>query len=146
MGGGPVTESGFDAATFQLAIEALPSGVLVVDAEGKIVLLNRELERQFGYARDELVGQVVDLLVPETLREIREAFVQTPDPRPLGAGRQLVGRRKDGSQFTVEIGLTRVPTSNGLFVLASIVDISERRREHGAHGTEIGRASCRERV
>jgi formate hydrogenlyase transcriptional activator len=146
MGGGTVTESGFDAATFQLAIEALPSGVLVVDAEGKIVLLNRELERQFGYARDELVGQVVDLLVPETLREIREAFVQTPDPRPSGAGRQLVGRRKDGSQFTVEIGLTRVPTSNGLFVLASIVDISERRREHGAHGTALEELLAFERL
>ena len=146
MGGGPVTESGFDAATFQLAIEALPSGVLVVDAEGKIVLLNRELERQFGYARDELVGQVVDLLVPETLREIREAFVQTPDPRPLGAGRQLVGRRKDGSQFTVEVGLTRVPTSNGLFVLASIVDISDRRREHGAHGTALEELLAFERL
>jgi formate hydrogenlyase transcriptional activator len=146
MGGGPVTESGFDAATFQLAIEALPSGVLVVDAEWKIVLLNRELERQFGYARDELVGQAVDLLVPETLREMREAFVQAPDPRPLGAGRQLVGRRKDGSQFTVEIGLTRVPTSNGLFVLASIVDISGRRREHGAHGTALEELLAFERL
>ena len=79
------------AGALQVAIEASPSGVLVVDPEGRIVLVNRGLERQFGYAREELVGQVVELLLPETLRPIqavhRDGFVQAPGSGPIAAGR-----------------------------------------------------------
>ncbi len=125
------------AGALQIAIEASPSGVLVVDPEGRIVLVNRGLERQFGYAREELVGQVVELLLPETLRPIqavhRDGFVQAPGSRPIAAGRELVARRKDGSQFPVEIELNPFRTPNGLFVLASIVDVTDRRRSEEAH-------------
>ena len=118
--------------TFELAIEASPSGVLVVDASGAIVRVNREVERQFGYTRGELVGRSVDLLVPEHLRAahatFREDFVHAPVARPMGEGRELFGRRKDGTLFPVEIGLRPIRTADGSFVLASIVDIGERRR------------------
>jgi formate hydrogenlyase transcriptional activator len=125
------------AGALQVAIEASPSGVLVVDPEGRIVLVNRGLERQFGYAREELVGQVVELLLPETLRSIqavhRDGFVRAPGSGPMAAGRGLVARRKDGSQFPVEIELNPFRTPNGLFVLASIVDVTDRRRSEEAH-------------
>ena len=118
--------------TFELAIEASPSGVLVVDASGAIVRVNREVERQFGYTRGELVGRSVDLLVPEHLRAAhatyREDFVHEPVARPMGEDRELFGRRKDGTLFPVEIGLRPIRTADGSFVLASIVDIGERRR------------------
>ena len=74
----PVAHDGFDAtATFQLAIEASPAGVLVTDAAGTIHLVNAELERQFGYTRDELVGRSVDLLVPEALQSVEQAHRQS---------------------------------------------------------------------
>jgi len=128
-----VTGYGIDTEiTFELAIEASPSGVLVVDASGAIVRVNREVERQFGYTRGELVGRSVDLLVPEHLRAahatFREDFVHAPVARPMGEGRELFGRRKDGTLFPVEIGLRPIRTPDGSFVLASIVDIGERRR------------------
>ena len=94
----------------KLAIEASPSGVLVVDPEGKIVLLNRELERQFGYARETSSSGRSSICWCRRRcarsRRARDGFVQAPESRPLGAGRELVARRKDGSQFPVEIGLT----------------------------------------
>ena len=118
--------------TFELAIEASPSGVLVVDASGAILRVNREVERQFGYTRGELVGRSVDVLVPEHLRAAhatyREEFVREPVARPMGEGRELFGRRKDGTHFPVEIRLRPIRTPDGSFVLASIVDIGERRR------------------
>ncbi len=129
------------AGALQVAIEASPSGVLVVDPEGRIVLVNRGLERQFGYAREELVGQVVELLLPETLRPIqavhRDGLVQAPGSGPIAAGRGLVARRKDGSQFPVEIELNPFRTPNGLFVLASIVDVTDRRRSEEAHAAAL---------
>ena len=92
-----------DAATFQLAIEASPSGILVVDAGGTIVLVNGEVERQFGYARHEIVGQAVEVLLPEALQSIQElhrrTFADAPEARPMDAGRELNGRRKDGSPW-----------------------------------------------
>ena len=127
-----VARDDFDtAATYQLAIEASPSGVLVTDAEGTIHLVNSELERQFGYGRSELLGQRVDLLVPEVLRQVEAACRQGADaPRAqpaLVVGREWVGRRKDGSPIAVEIGWRPIQTVEGRFVIASVVDISERR-------------------
>jgi formate hydrogenlyase transcriptional activator len=117
---------------FDLAIEASPAGILVTEPEGTIVLVNRELERQFGYAREELIGQSVDLLLPETLRVAhsahRSAFWRSPTARPMGGGRRLFGRRKDGTEIPIEIGLRPIQTDDGWLVLASIVDISARRR------------------
>ena len=125
-----------EAATFQLAIEASPSGILVVDAGGTIVLVNGEVERQFGYARHEIVGQAVDVLLPEARQSIQEAHRQTfadaPAARPMAAGRQVYGRRKDGSPLAVEIALKRLEAAGGPLVLASIVDVTERHRVHNA--------------
>lgn len=115
----------------RLAVELSPSGLLVTDERGTIVLVNREVERLFGYAREELVGKPVEVLVPERMRAVHERhraiFVRAPARRPMGAGRDLVGRRKDGSEIPIEIGLNAIPTQHGVFVLSSIVDLSERR-------------------
>jgi formate hydrogenlyase transcriptional activator len=142
----PVASYGIDAeGTLRLVIEASPNGVLAVDSDGTIVLVNRELEQQFGYSRAELIGQCVDILLPEALRDQhrahRDAFSQAPSSRPMGTGRELFGRRKDGSQIPVEIGLTPIHTPDGLFVLASVIDIAERRRLEAAE-----RAALEERL
>lgn len=118
---------------FQVAVEASPSGMLMVDARGAIVLVNTETERLFGYARGELLGQPVEMLVPERVRDAHRAeragFVEAPTARPMGAGRDLHGRRKDGSIFPLEIALNPVPTHAGIVILGSIVDITERKRQ-----------------
>ncbi len=112
------------------AVESSPSGILMADAEGTIVLVNREVERLFGYSREELLGKPVELLVPQRFhghhaRDRRE-FTSSPKVRAMGAGRELAGRRKDGGEVRLEVGLTPVITEEGLFVLASVVDISAR--------------------
>lgn len=120
------------ADLFQPALDALPHGILLVDAGGTIVLVNRELERQFGYRRDELVGQSVDILVPEGLRLVhqahRAAFAQAPEARSMGAGRELFGRHKDGSRIAVEVLLNPTETAEGRFVLACVEDHTRRNR------------------
>ena len=114
------------------AVESSPSGILMTDAEGRIVLLNREVERLFGYSREELLGKSVDLLVPSEARQPHDAhrrgFLADPKVRAMGQGRELFGLRKDGTQAPIEIGLTPVATEEGMFVLASIVDIAGRKR------------------
>lgn len=117
-------------ARFRAAVESSPSGMVMVDAAGKIVLVNREVERLFGYSREELLGRSVDTLVPERFRRShpgnRAGFYHSPDARAMGAGRELYGLRKDGTEVPVEIGLNPIETEEGLFVLSSIVDISAR--------------------
>jgi PAS domain S-box-containing protein len=112
------------------AVESAPTGLIMTDADGRIVLVNREIERLFGYAREELHGQAIELLLPHRFREhhpaSRERFTAHPRARAMGAGRDLRGRRKDGSEMPVEVGLTPVATDDGLFVIGSVVDISER--------------------
>jgi PAS domain S-box-containing protein len=116
---------------FRTAVEASPSGIVMLDREGTIVLVNREIERLFGYARDELLGHSIDVLVPDRLRtkhaSFRAGFVEDPQRRAMGAGRDLFGRRKNGRDIPVEIGLSPLDTDEGLFVLASVVDITERK-------------------
>ena len=116
---------------YRLAFELSPSGILVIDDAGVIVMVNREVERLFGYARGELVGRSIDVLVPERFRgrhpSYRQRFFHEPQSRPMGAGRDLYGLRKDGSEIPVEIGLNPITTDRGVFVLSSIVDISARR-------------------
>src|SRR5262249_25738655 len=118
---------------FRLVVESAPSGMLMINREGRIVLVNAETEKMFGYARGELLGQPVELLVPDPFRDghpgYRAGFFADPTVRVMGVGRELYGRRQDGSEFMVEIGLTPIHTAEGLFVLSAIVDISERRRE-----------------
>lgn len=117
---------------FRLAVEAAPSGMLMVDRNGIIVLVNRLLEQQFGYHRNEIIGQSVELLIPGRFgtahRSDRERYLKLASTRPMGKGRDLYGIRKDGSEFPVEIGLNPVHTEDGIVVLASVVDITERKR------------------
>ena len=115
----------------RLTVEAAPVGIVTVDARGAIAFANRMAERLFGYARDELVGQPVELLLPERLRAdhpgFRAAFRAAPAARTMGAGRDLRARRKDGTEIAVEIGLSPVVIDKDTLVLASIIDISARK-------------------
>jgi PAS domain S-box-containing protein len=117
---------------FRVAVEAAPNAMVMVDERGTILLVNAQTERLFGYSRDELVGGPVDRLVPAGLRATqpgsRSGIFAEPQARPTGAGRDLHGRRQDGSEFPVEIGLNPIQTDDGMRVLSSIVDITERKR------------------
>jgi PAS domain S-box-containing protein len=116
---------------FHLAVQAAPNGMVVANAEGEIVLVNSYTEKLFGYSRDELIGKPIELLVPERFRVSHEkdryGFLREPQARSMGAGRDLYGRRKDGTEFPVEIGLNPIQTDREMLVLGSILDISERR-------------------
>ncbi len=117
---------------FRQMLEGAPNGMLMVGRDGAVVLANAQMEKLFGYPKAELLGRPVDMLVPERFREghgaHRDHFFAKAEVRPMGAGRDLFGRRKDGTEFPVEIGLSPVQTETGLFVLVSIIDITERRR------------------
>lgn len=121
-----------DEQRFRAAIESAPTAMVMIDANGDIALVNAQTEVLFGYPREELLGQPVEILIPERLRkahpESRGEFFAAPHARRMGAGRDLHGVRKDGSEVPVEIGLSPVQTEDGLLVLSTIVDISERKR------------------
>ncbi|MBP8306938.1 MAG: PAS domain S-box protein [Burkholderiaceae bacterium] len=112
------------------AFDAAPNGFVMIDATGSIVAANSELERMFGFERGSLLGRPVETLLPTGLREshvaLRDQYAARPEPRAMGAGRVLYGRRSDGHEFPVEIGLNPLPGPHGTLVLASVVDISER--------------------
>lgn len=118
--------------SFRQVVEWAPNAMVMIDAEGRIVMVNAEMERVFGYRREELVGRAVEQLVPQKLSgnhaAFRNSFFASPAPRPMGSGRDLFARRADGTEFPVEIGLNPIETDGGLMVLASIVDITERKR------------------
>ena len=122
---------GRDEARFRAVLDSVPGGLIMVARDGTIALVNREIERLFGYSRGELLGQSIERLVPQRLRDrhsgLRDRFA-SPETRPMGAGRDLWGIRKDGTEIPVEIGLNSVETDGGGFVLASVVDISVRKR------------------
>ena len=117
---------------FRLAVELCPNGMVMTDADGRIVLVNAATERLFDYRRDELIGEPVEVLLPMRLCVAhvrhRAEFVAKAKTRPMGESRELSGRRRDGSEFPVEIGLNPIRTPAGTLVLSTIVDISERRR------------------
>lgn len=121
---------------FRLAVEAAPSGMIMADSEGRIILLNAYTEKLFGYGRDELTGQKLEMLVPERFRGkhsgLRAGYITQPTVRPMGVGRDLFALRKDGSEFPVEIGLSPIATDQGTMVLAAIVDITERKQSEEA--------------
>jgi PAS domain S-box-containing protein len=112
-------------------VESAPCGMVLVDEQGIMRMVNAEMEKLFRYAREEMVGQPVEILVPEAVRSRhvtdRHKFVHTPRTRSMGAGRDLKGRRKDGSEFPAEIGLKSVRTDKGLVVVATIMDITNRK-------------------
>jgi PAS domain S-box-containing protein len=113
-------------------LEALPDAVIAVDRDGSIVQVNSQAQELFGYLRDEMIGQRVEMLVPERYRRQhhhhRENFVETPKTRRMGADLDLYGRRRNGSEFPVEISLSPISTEKGVFVLSAIRDISDRKR------------------
>src|ERR1022692_2201766 len=113
-------------------LQALPDAIVAVDRDGTIVQVNSQAQELFGYDREELIGQKVEVLVPESYRRRhhhhRENFVETPKTRRMGADLDLYGRRRNGSEFPVEISLSPVPTEHGTFELSAIRDISDRKR------------------
>ncbi len=126
-----ITERKLADERFRLVVEASLNALLVIDQAGKIILLNSQAERLFGYSRNELLGQSVELLVPPEIREVhpylRAAYFADPQVRSMGSGRELEGMRKDGSRVSVEIGLSPLETESGVYALASVVDITVRK-------------------
>lgn len=117
---------------FQTVVESTPNGILLADSEGKIQLVNAQVEKIFGFPREELVGQPVEVLVPWGIRERHSGYRvdythKKPPTQIMGEGREIKGLRKDGTEVPVEIGLASIRTSKGIFVLATITDISQRR-------------------
>jgi protein-histidine pros-kinase len=113
-------------------LEAIPDAVAVVNQQGVMIQINSQMEAMFGYTREELIGQKIEILVPERSRpqhdHHREQFHARPKIRRMGSGLDLNGRRRDGSEFPVEISLSPVTTGDGMIVLSAIRDISDRKR------------------
>jgi PAS domain S-box-containing protein len=118
--------------TFQLIVESSPNAIVLVNKEGKIAYINNQTEKLFGYTRAELIGQLMEILIPERYSkkhpDFRSTFFSSPSVRSMGAGRELFAMRKDKSEFPIEIGLNPLVTVDGTLVLASIIDITERKK------------------
>jgi PAS domain S-box-containing protein len=116
---------------FFAALDVVPSGVLVADADGTIVRVNASLEQIFGYDRGELLGRKVEELLPERVRAhhavLRGGFTANPQAKLMGQGRDLVGLRKDGTEVPIEVGLGPLHLDRGVFVVANVAEITERR-------------------
>ncbi len=120
------------AARFQTLLETAPDAIVEVDSAGKFVMLNAAVERLFGYKREELLGLPVEILIPEAMRHShvkhRGDYMAHPGTRPMGIGMELLARRKDGTEFPVEVSLSPVPSSHGHHVTAIVRDVTERKR------------------
>lgn len=114
-----------------LAVEASPSGMVMMDNHGKIVMVNSMTEKLFGYPRQELLGHPLEILIPERFRhkhpEYRQAYIGESKSRPMGHGKDLYGLHKNGREFPVEVGLNPIETQYGTYVLAAVVDITDRK-------------------
>jgi len=118
---------------FRAILEAAPDSMIIVGKDGKIILVNAQTLVLFGYQREELIGQRIEILIPERFRpghpEKRNGYSHSPKTRPMGAGLDLYALRKDGTEFPAEISLSPMETAEGTFVTAAIRDISERKRQ-----------------
>jgi PAS domain S-box-containing protein len=107
---------------FRQVVESAPNAMVMISASGRIEMVNTQAERVFGYERAELLGQPIEMLVPMRFRDhhpgLRGSFFAGPKPRPMGAGRDLFGLKKDGSEFPIEIGLNPIETDEGPMVLS----------------------------
>jgi two-component system sensor kinase FixL len=131
---------------FRLVLDAAPNAMIMVDSAGVISFANAPAATVFGYSLNELIGHHIETLIPERFRDrhvgYRKGFLSEPSSRAMGAGRDLFGRRKDGSEFPVEVGLSPIHTTEGLFVLASVIDITARKEaelEHERQNMELAR-------
>ena len=119
-------------AYFRVLIESAPDAMIIVDDAGEIAIVNGQAERMFGYDREEMIGNKIEMLLPERIRSShvgrRDAYTKNPSIRPMGAGMELVGQRSDGSEFPVEISLSPVSTPKTSFVSSVIRDVTERKR------------------
>ncbi|TRW90727.1 PAS domain S-box protein [Candidatus Methylobacter oryzae] len=121
---------------FRQAVESAPNAIVMVDKSGTIEMVNSQTEAFFGYSRAELIGQPVEILVPERFRGshfgYRQAYLAAPVSRPMGVGRDLYGLRKDGTEFPVEIGLSLIDSKEETLILSTIVDITTRKATEAA--------------
>src|SRR6266566_3517469 len=141
-----ITERKLAEEKFRLVIDAAPNAMIMVDSAGVISFANAPAATVFGYSLSELIGRHIETLIPERFRDqhvsYRKGFLSQPSSRAMGAGRDLFGRRKDGSEFPVEVGLNPIHTTEGLSVLASVIDISARKQaelEHERQNMELAR-------
>lgn len=128
-------------AQFQQVVESAPNGMLMIDRLGTITLVNKQVEAMFGYSRMEMLGKPVEILIPERYRpnypSHRDKYFSAPASRAIGTGQELFGLQKNGQEFPLELELNPIDTPNGTFALASIVDITARKR----HKDELSRAA-----
>jgi PAS domain S-box-containing protein len=119
-------------AYFRVLIESAPDAMIIADDAGEIVIVNGQAERMFGYDRAEMIGNKIEMLLPDRIREShlghRDTYAAEPSLRPMGTGLDLVGQRKDGSEFPVEISLSPVSTPKASFVSSVIRDVTKRKR------------------
>jgi len=120
------------AEQFRLVVEQAPNAIILVNSSGEISLVNKQTEKLFGFSRNELIGKEIELLLPNRFKlnhaKLREIYLSNPQSRQMGVGRELFAIKKDGSEFPVEIGLSPISLENGIGILTSIIDITERRK------------------
>jgi PAS domain S-box-containing protein len=127
-----ITEGKKEQEKFRNLLESAPDAFVIVNHAGEIQLVNAQTEKFFGYSRDELIGKKIEILIPQRFlaghASHRQAYSQSPRPRAMGAGLELFGRRKDGTEFPVEISLSPFKTGEGTLVSSAIRDITDRKR------------------